>query len=232
MIRPAAVRNLDTCDVVDIAVVICDERPAVRRSLRAVLEAEAPLAVIAEVADCRRVPSVADRMPSPVVVLPTDPAVDESRLVSEFPSLSSAAGVVVLVPDIGPDQLATLVRLGARGVLYLDDVPVELVRAVRMVAADGAYLSSRVTGHLVDGLRHDGWLPHPRSSVVMERLTGRELQIFRLIVEGRTNNEIARVLFISEATVKSHFNRICKKLGIENRVQAVIMAHELDMITY
>jgi DNA-binding NarL/FixJ family response regulator len=157
---------------------------------------------------------------------------DGTRLAVELAHIRQHAGVIVLVTDLFPGQLVALLRTGACGVLYKDDSPADLVRAVRVVAADGAYLSSRVAGQLADGLHRDGWIPQPRGSADVGGLTDRELQIFRLVAEGQTNNEIARKLFISEATVKSHFNRICKKLGIENRVQAVIMAHELDMIVY
>nr|WP_198151673.1 response regulator transcription factor [Kibdelosporangium sp. MJ126-NF4] len=214
-----------------VDVVIGDEQPLIRRGLRALIEAESDLSVVGEAEDCEQLRVVLGLFPPAIVVLDAGlPGIaDAAELTGEL--LGGRIAVILLAANLSSEHAVEVLRAGARGMLYKNDSPDELIRAIRTVAQGSAFLSPKVAGQLADVLYRGGWIPRQRIAANIEGLTDREHEIFRLIGDGLTNNEIALTLFISEATVKSHFNRICKKLGIVNRVQAVIMAHELGMTT-
>ncbi|MEU5844831.1 response regulator transcription factor [Saccharopolyspora shandongensis] len=198
---------------------VADRRPLVRRGLRALIDSEPDLEVVAELSS-RINPAAALRgFVAPVVVLDAElPDGDLPGLIAELTRPPLGAAIVLLVEQLSSERAFEFLRLGARAVLERNDGSADLLRAIRMLAAGEAFLSPRVAGLLVDGLHRGGWQPRPRTTDDLDLLTTRECEIFRLVAEGRTNRQIAGSLFISEATVKSHFNRIGKKLRIANRV--------------
>jgi DNA-binding NarL/FixJ family response regulator len=126
------------------------------------------------------------------------------------------------------DYIVDALRAGASGFMLKDARPQELVGAVRAVAAGDAVLSAPVTRRLLDQVAHR--LPAPASQVP-DGLTEREHEVWRLVAGGLSNAEIATALTVSEATVKTHVSNLLGKLGLRDRVQAVILAYESGLVS-
>nr|CEL17988.1 DNA-binding response regulator, LuxR family [Kibdelosporangium sp. MJ126-NF4]CTQ90784.1 DNA-binding response regulator, LuxR family [Kibdelosporangium sp. MJ126-NF4] len=239
---PDSVPDCEPASSSQVRIVLGDERPLVRRGLRAVFEAEPDIEVVAEAGDGERLPALLRRVQPTVVVLDADlPGVhclDLARQLTAGCDQSCATDceshcqVVLLVERLDTEYAIDALRAGIRGLLFKDDHPDDLLRAVRAVVAGEAMLTPRVALQVLNGLRDTSPTPVPRQGddPVIDELTPREQQIFRMIAEGCTNQEIAEELLLSEATVKSHFNRIAKKLGLRGRVQAVILAYKTGVV--
>jgi DNA-binding NarL/FixJ family response regulator len=115
---------------------------------------------------------------------------------------------------------------GASGFVLKDDPPEQLIAAIRTVAAGDALLSPAVTKRVISRFART---PRPVPPAAVGELTSRELDVLRLIARGLSNAEIGRELFISEGTVKTHVTHVLQKLGLRDRVQAVVMAHETGL---
>ncbi|MEU6266167.1 response regulator transcription factor [Saccharopolyspora shandongensis] len=225
-----------------VRLLVGDAQPLVRRGLRAVFQAESGFELIAEIDNGAELPSLAWRLGLEVAVLDIDlPGADVISLANSLTSGEEPRCDVVLLADrLDADVVLGALQAGARGLLYKDDQPEDLVRAIKAVAAGQAMLSPRVAGQVLEALRGDPPLPLQRDvrtsqppsgeAAAIGSLSPRELQIFRMIAEGYSNQQIAESLLVSEATVKSHFNRIGKKLGLRGRVQAVIMAYRNGLV--
>jgi DNA-binding NarL/FixJ family response regulator len=121
--------------------------------------------------------------------------------------------------------------LGPNGFLLKDARPQELVGAVRAVAAGDAVLSAPVTRRLLDQIAHRLPAPVKREDGALAELTDRELEVLRLLAGGLSNAEIAGALVVSDATVKNHVSNLLGKLGLRDRVQAVILAYETGLVS-
>jgi DNA-binding NarL/FixJ family response regulator len=119
-------------------------------------------------------------------------------------------------------------RAGASGFLLKTAPPERLVEAVRIVAAGEALLAPTITRKLIEDYLSR---PRPNEQSKLAELTDRELEVLRLLATGLSNRELAQQLFLSEATVKTHVNRVLTKLGVRDRVQAVICAYESGLVT-
>jgi DNA-binding NarL/FixJ family response regulator len=137
---------------------------------------------------------------------------------------------VLILTTFGLDEyIVEALRAGASGFLLKDARPQELVGAVRAVAAGDAVLSAPVTRRLLDQLARR--LPAPVPTTDFDGLTEREHEVLRLVAGGLSNAEIAAALTVSEATVKTHVSNLLGKLGLRDRVQAVILAYESGLVT-
>ncbi|GAB3992102.1 response regulator transcription factor [Glycomyces albus] len=128
------------------------------------------------------------------------------------------------------DYIYEALRIGASGFLLKDGEPEDLVYAVRVVAAGEALLSPSVTRRLIETFVAS----RPRladGSVALNELTDREREVLRLIAQGKSNAEISATLFIAEQTTKTHVSRILQKLGLRDRVQAVVFGYESGLVT-
>jgi len=117
-------------------------------------------------------------------------------------------------------------RVGASGFVLKDDPPEQLLAAIRVVAAGDALLSPAITKRVIAQFTH---MPRPAPPRGFDELTDRELDVFRLIARGLSNPEIARELYISDTTVKTHITHILQKLNLRDRVQAVVLAYETGL---
>jgi DNA-binding NarL/FixJ family response regulator len=138
------------------------------------------------------------------------------------------AKVIILTTFDHDEYVVEALRAGASGFLVKDAAPEELVRAVHVVAAGDALLSPGVTRRLLNGM-----LPRLRQTPetdALAELTERELDVLRLVARGHSNAEIARTLFLSEATVKTHVSHVLEKLRLRDRVQAVVLAYEAGLV--
>jgi DNA-binding NarL/FixJ family response regulator len=206
-----------------IRVVIADDQAMMRAGFRMILQAQPDIEVVGEAGDGVEAIEVAQRT-SPDVVLMD---IRMPRLDGVEATRRLAGQKVVILTTFGLDEyIVDTLRAGASGFLLKDAPPEELVRAVRAVAAGDALLSPSVTRQLLERLVPRLEAPERDSPPELQELTGRELEVLRLMAQGLSNKEIASRLVVGEATVKTHVSHVLMKLGLRDRVQAVVLAHE------
>ena len=209
-----------------LRVVIADDQPLMRAGFKAVLEATADIEVVAEAGDGAAAVEAARRHASDVVLMDIRmPVMDGIEATRRLPNQR-----VLILTTFGLDEyIIAALRAGASGFLLKDAPTEEVVGAVRAVAAGDAVLSPGVTRRLLDQVGRR--LP---AAVAREPelagLTEREHEVLRMLAAGLSNGEIAQALVVSEATVKSHVSSLLGKLGLRDRVQAVIYAYETGLI--
>ncbi|MBB2899398.1 DNA-binding NarL/FixJ family response regulator [Kineococcus radiotolerans] len=218
-----------------IRVLLVDDHALIRVGFRLVIESAGDIEVVGEAGDGRTALEQAAALRPDVVLMdvrmPNLNGIDATaRLVEARPE----ARVLILTTfDLDEYAFAAL-RAGASGFLLKDVAPVDLIGAVRTVAGGEAVVSPRITRRMLELFAHR--LPEsgevPRSDAVHPRLadlTPRELEVLRHIAGARSNAEIAAHLFLSEATVKTHVARVLAKLGVRDRVHAVVLAYETGL---
>ena len=203
-----------------IRVLIVDDHPVVRRGLRVLLEVQDGIEVAGEAGDGAAALALAAELTPDVILLDLKlPGMDGHAVLAELKAASSTARVLVLTSVTEPASASLAVRSGAAGVLYKDVDPDALVRAIRSVHDGHLLLAPEAAGSLVRPGNSWG------AAGGIDSLTGREREVLAEIAKGRSNREIARALFLSEATVKTHVNRIFAKTGSRDRGQAVRYAY-------
>jgi DNA-binding NarL/FixJ family response regulator len=210
-----------------LRVVIADDQPLMRAGFKAVLEATGSIEVVAEAGDGAEAIVLAEAQRPDVVLMDIRmPVLDGIEATRRLPRQR-----VLILTTFGLDEyIVEALRAGASGFLLKDARPQELVGAVRAVAAGDAVLSAAVTRRLLDQVAHRLPAPVPRAPDTLAALTEREQEVLRLLAGGRSNAEIATALVVSEATVKSHVSNLLGKLGLRDRVQAVILAYESGLV--
>lgn len=212
-----------------IRVLIADDQHMVRSGLRSLLDGEPDLAVVAEAGDGSAAVS-AVRLHRPDVALMDIrmPVLDGLEATRRIVEEAIATRVLVLTTFNLDEYVFAALRAGASGLLLKDATAEELVGAVRTVAAGEALLDPTVTRRVIDAFVA---APELRSGEeLLSRLTAREADVLRLLARGRSNPEIARELHVSEATAKTHVSSVLTKLGLRDRVQAVISAYETGLV--
>ena len=217
-----------------IRILLVDDQQLIRLGFRLVLEAESDLIVVAEAADgVEAVAAAREHSPDVVLMDVRMPRLDGIAATSAIIAERPAARVLVLTTfDLDEYAFAAL-RAGASGFLLKDAQAHELVAAIRAVHRGDATLSPRVTRRMLqlfgDRLPGDA-TPPPGTECGHEKLTARERDVLIAMAKGRSNPEIAADLFLSESTVKTHVGRVLSKLGARDRVQAVILAYQLQLV--
>jgi DNA-binding NarL/FixJ family response regulator len=214
-----------------IRVVIADDQAMVRAGFRMILELEEDIEVVREAADGAAAMRAAMTAAPDVVVMDIRmPGLDgieaTRRIVAEHPS---PPGVVIVTTFDDDETLYEALRAGAGGFLLKNAPPEQLVDAVRTVAGGEGLLSPTVTRRVLAEFarRSPGTAAPPPS---LDELTERELEVLGLMARGLTNAEIAETLVISAGTAKTHVGRILMKLGLRDRVQAVVLAYETGLV--
>ncbi len=212
---------------VTLRVVIADDQPMMRAGFRAVLEATGDIVVVAEAANGEEAVRLAGEQAPDVVLMDIRmPVMDGIEATRRLPRQR-----VLILTTFGLDEyIIDALRAGASGFLLKDAPTAEVVAAVRAVAAGDAVLSATVTRQLLNQVGRR--LPAAVSRVPADllALTEREREVLRLLAAGLSNAEIAGALVVSEATVKTHVSHLLGKLGLRDRVQAVIYAYETGLI--
>ncbi len=214
-----------------IRVVIADDQPVVRAGFAAILEAQPDIEVRGEAGDGHEAVEVARRVRPDVVLMDVRmPVLDGIAATAALagPDAEVPVRVLVLTTFDLDEHVHDALRAGASGFLLKDASRAQLVDAVRTVARGDALLAPSVTRRLLGHLARAA--PTPRSDEALRALTDREREVLVLIAEGLTNAEIADRLHLGASTVKTHVNRIFAKLGLRDRVQAVILAYDLGLV--
>jgi DNA-binding NarL/FixJ family response regulator len=216
-----------------IRVVLVDDQALLRVGFRMILEAEADVEVVGEAADGAEAVAVTAATDPDVVLMDVRmPGVDGIAATERIASSGAAARVLILTTFDLDEYVYAGLRAGASGFLLKDAPPADLLAAVRTVAAGDAVLAPSATRRLID--RFADAAPAPARPAAapdpLAELTEREQEVFRLVAAGRSNREIAGELFVSEGTVKVHVSRLLAKLGLRDRVQAVVLAYESGIV--
>lgn len=210
-----------------IRVLLADDQEMVRTGFRLILESEEDIVVVAEAADGKEAVHLVGREEPDVVLLDVQMPVMDGLEATAAIVDGSAARVVILTTFERDDYIFTALRRGAAGFMLKNAPPERLIEGVRTVAAGGSLLAPSVTRRIIEEFsRHVPVALSPK----LERLTDREHEVLLLIGRGLSNPEIGERLFVGEATVKSHVSAILTKLGLRDRVQAVVFAYEAGLI--
>ena len=202
-----------------ITVLIADDHPVVRQGLRVLLSIQDDIAVVGEAADGREAVDLATVLAPGVILLDLKlPGLDGLGVLAELRDRGLPARALVLTSAADPASVTLAMRAGAAGFLYKDVDPDALVRAVRSVNDGNTLLAPEAAGLLMRSGR-SGEAVHGLGA-----LTGREREVLAQIAAGRSNREIARLLGVSEKTVKTHVSSVLGKLGVADRTQAALYA--------
>ena len=211
-----------------IRVLLADDQALVRSGFRMILEERDDIEVVAEAENGREAVEAARRTSPDVVLMDVRmPELDgieaTARILSERPETR----VVILTTFDLDEYVARALRAGASGFLLKDVRPPQLVDAIRVVAGGDALLAPTVTRRLLDRFAQSLDATPPPA---LDLLTEREREILKLVAEGLSNAEIADRLVVGESTVKTHVSAVLRKLGLRDRVQAVIAAYDAGLV--
>ncbi len=210
-----------------IRIVLADDQPLVRTGLRMILAGEPDLEVVAEAADgAEAIAACAEHAPDVVLMDVRMPGVDGIEATRTVTAAGAPPRVLVLTTFDLDEVVYDALRAGASGFLLKDAPEERLVTAIRVVAEGGSLFAPSVTRRLIEEFARRA----PRREMDLTALTARELEVLRLVARGLSNAEVARDLFVSENTVKTHVARLLMKLGVRDRVQAVVLAYESGVV--
>jgi DNA-binding NarL/FixJ family response regulator len=215
-----------------IRVAIADDQELVRAGLRGIIEAEPDIQVVGEASDGETAVELAFRERPDVFLMDVRmPGIDGIQATEQIVATLALTRVLVLTTFDLDENVYRAVKAGAAGFLLKDLPAEELVAAIRHAArGSDALLAPAVTRRLVE--RFAQRRPPTKASVrVADELTARELEVLRLVASGLSNAEIALELHVSGTTVKTHVARVLMKLGLRDRVQAVVIAYESGLVT-
>jgi DNA-binding NarL/FixJ family response regulator len=215
-----------------IRVLIVDDDALVRAGLSMMLAGSDDVRVVAEASDGAQVPAAVDAYRPDVVLMDIRmPGVDGLTATEQLRRRDEAPQIIVLTTFDADDQVLRALRAGAAGFLLKDTPPPEILRAIRLVAAGDAMLSPAVTRRLIEHVADDGLGGRrTRACELLDRLTVREREVAVAIGQGKSNADIAAELYMSVATVKAHVSRLLTKLGLNNRVQVALFAHDAGLV--
>jgi DNA-binding NarL/FixJ family response regulator len=215
---------------VSVRVAIADDQALVRGGFRMILEAKEDMAVVGEAASGVDAVELVDRSNPDVVLMDVRmPDMDGIEATRRIAGAGSAARIIILTTHDVDEYVFAALRAGASAFLLKDVRPAELVDAIRVVAAGDALLAPSVTRRLLD--RFAGQIPDAGAPPAdLDELTERELEVLRLVALALSNAEIAKRLVLTEATVKTHVSAVLRKLGLRDRVQAVVLAYDVGLV--
>jgi DNA-binding NarL/FixJ family response regulator len=216
-----------------IRVLVADDIPLVRSGVRSAIEASPDMGVVGEAESSVHAIYLARQLQPDVVLMdvsmpPGMSGLEASRMLSVDSSVPDTK-IIILTVYFDEETVFEALRSGVQGFLLKDSPPEKIVEAVRAVVDGGFVLSPAVVGGVIREFAKRPTISHA-ADAGLERLTDRERDVFRMLVCGYHNEEIAKMLVVAESTVKSHVQRLYGKLGVRDRVQVVIYAYEHGLI--
>jgi DNA-binding NarL/FixJ family response regulator len=209
-------------------VLVVDDQSMVRAGFRMLLAGEEDIEVVAEASNGLEAIEKAARFDPTVVLMDIRmPELDGLEATRRILAADRGARILILTTFDLDEYVYEALRAGASGFVLKDDSPEQLLAAIRTVAAGDALLSPTVTRRVIQKF---AGMPRPAPPKELEELSERERDVFRLMAGGLSNAEIGQELFISETTVKTHVTHILSKLGLRDRVQAVVLAHRAGLV--
>jgi DNA-binding NarL/FixJ family response regulator len=214
----------------DVTVLIADDQALVRAGFKSILESQPGIRVVGEAADGRDAIDLARKRRPKVVLMDIKmPDVDGLEATRRILSEQKEETAVLMLTTFDLNEYVyEAMRAGASGFLLKDVLPEDLVAAVRVVAGGDALIAPAVTKRLIEHFVRAA--PPAVPPAELSELTPREAEVLTLVAKGRSNGEIAADLVLSEATVKTHVKHILAKLGVRDRVQAVVFAYEAGLV--
>jgi DNA-binding NarL/FixJ family response regulator len=216
---------------VSIGVLLADDQSMVRTGFRMILESDPDISVVGESANGEQALDATRRLRPDVVLMdiqmPEMDGLEATRRITADPELHSR--VVILTTFERDEYVFEALQAGASGFLIKNAPPEELVHAVHVVANGEALLAPSVTRRIIEQFAHARL--DPELGARLESLTHRELEVLKLLAGGKSNAELAAELFVTEGTVKTHVSSLLSKLGLRDRVQAVVLAYESGLVT-
>ncbi|MEA2322802.1 MAG: hypothetical protein QOD81_2652 [Solirubrobacteraceae bacterium] len=214
-----------------IRVLLADDQSMVRAGFRMILESEADIEVVGEAENGEQATASTRRLRPDVVLMdiqmPGEDGLRATRRVTETPGLPSR--VVILTTFERDEYVFEALQSGASGFLLKNAPPEELVHAVRVVAAGDALLAPSVTRRIIEQFARRPL--RPEVGARLQSLTQREREVLVMLARGNSNAELAAELFVTEGTIKTHVSSLLAKLGLRDRVQAVVLAYESGLVT-
>jgi DNA-binding NarL/FixJ family response regulator len=210
-----------------VRVLVADDQSMVRAGFRMLLSEEPDIEVVAEASNGLEAVEKAARFRPTVVLMDIRmPELDGLEATRRILAADEAARILILTTFDLDEYVYEALRAGASGFVLKDDPPEQLLAAVRIVAGGEALLSPGITKRVIKQFTR---IPRPTPPRQVDDLSERELDVLRLVARGLSNAEIARELYIGDATVKTHITHILQKLNLRDRVQAVVLAYETGL---
>src|SRR5918992_3843316 len=207
-----------------IRVLVADDQSMVRAGFRMLLGGEPDIEVVAEASNGLEAVEKAARFRPTVVLMDIRmPELDGLEATRRILAGDDAPRILILTTFDLDEYVYEALRAGASGFVLKDDPPEQLLAAIRTVAGGDALLSPAITRRVIKQFTR---IPDPSPPPQLDQLTERELDVFRLIARGLSNAEIGQELYISETTVKTHITHVLQKLGLRDRVQAVVVGYQ------
>ena len=212
------------------SVVLADDQAMVRAGFRMILDSQPDIAVVGEAENGEEAVDVAARLRPTLVLMDIQmPVMDGLTATRRITSGSAETRVIILTTFERDEYVFEALRFGASGFLLKNAPPEELVHAVRVVADGNALLSPSVTRRIIE--EFSGRPARVHTPPDLGRLTDREREVLRLLASGRSNAELANELYVGEGTIKTHVSNVLSKLGLRDRVQAVVFAYETGLVS-
>jgi DNA-binding NarL/FixJ family response regulator len=217
---------------VSVRVLLVDDQALIRAGFRMILDAEPDIDVVGECADGAQAVHSARRLNPDVVLMdirmPEMDGIEATRRIVDVDDERRTRVLMLTTFDLD-EYVYDALRAGASGFLLKDVHAEQLVEGIRIVARGDALLAPSVTRRLIQEFSR---IPPPERGLppALEALTPRELEVFKLLARGLSNAELAAELVVSETTVKTHVARILTKVGVRDRVQAVVLAYESGVV--
>ena len=214
-----------------IGVLLADDQAMVRAGFRMILESDPEMSVVGEASNGEQAVASTRRLRPDVVLMdiqmPDLDGLQATRQITADEALRSR--VVILTTFERDEYVFESLQAGASGFLLKNAPPEDLLRAVRVVAAGDALLAPSVTRRIIEQFARRPAAPELGDQ--LEALTQREREVLTLLARGKSNAELAAELFVSEGTIKTHVSSLLAKLGLRDRVQAVVLAYESGLVT-